>query len=285
VQLEGAGSTETVPFRVRGRLPSGRYELSAAATVGEEAYESGYILIDYDHIRPRRMYVAPKTAWQSVDVVIPANVNVAYVPGVADHGAAALEQLGVPVTVIEPAQLRTADLRRFTALVVGPRAYDASPELRASRDIVLDFARRGGTVVVQYGQYEMTQPGIMPYSITLGRPADRVTDELAPVRVVSPMASVLRTPNVIRPGDFDGWVQERSLYMPRTFDSRYSAPLEINDPGEAPNRGAILTVPVGRGLYVYTTLALFRQLPSGVPGAARLFINLVSAKRSRTSVQ
>jgi hypothetical protein len=154
------------------------------------------------------MYVAPKTAMQSVDVIVPANLNVAYVPGVADHGAAALEQLGIPVTLIEPADLRAADLRRFTTLVVGPRAYDASPELRASRDVVLDFARRGGTVVVQYGQYEMLQPGMMPYAINLSRPADRVTDETAPVRIVAPMAAIVRTPNVIRQSDFADWVQD-----------------------------------------------------------------------------
>ncbi len=287
VQLAGAGSTETIAFRVRGRLPKGPHELTAIATVGDMAFQAGYILVDYDHIRPRRMYVAPKTQVSAVDVRVPANVSVAYVPGVADHGAAALEQLGIPVTTIEPAQLRTANLRRFTTLVVGPRAYDASPELRASRDIVLAFARAGGTVVVQYGQYEMMQQGVMPYPITLTRPADRVTDETAPVRIVAPLSSVLRTPNVITHNDFSAWVQERSLYMPRAFDSRYTAPLEMKDPEETPNRGALLVAPVGRGLYIYTSLSLFRQLPSGVPGAARLLVNLVSARASssRTTVQ
>lgn len=279
VQLAGAGSTETIPFRVKGRLPRGPFELSAVASVGDQEYASGYLLVDYDHIRPRRMYVGPRTRMQSVNARIPQGLTVAYVPGVADHGAAALEQLGIPVTVIPPAALRTADLRRFRTLVVGPRAYDASAELRASRDIVLAFARAGGTVVVQYGQYEMMQPGIMPYPITLTRPADRVTDETAPVRVAQPNAAILRVPNVIDSTDFAAWVQERGLYMPRTFDARYSAPLEMSDPGEPANRGAILVAPVGRGLYIYTTLSLFRQLPSGVPGAARLFVNLVSARR------
>jgi hypothetical protein len=278
VQLAGAGSTETVPFRVRGRVRPGAYELGVIATVDTTEHRSGYVLVDYDHIRPRRMYIAPATLLQAVDVVVPPGVNVAYVPGVADHGAAALEQLGVPVTVIDPAQLRTADLRPFTTLVIGPRAYDASPELRASRDIVLRFARNGGTVVAQYGQYDMLQPGVMPYPITLTRPAARVTDENAEVRVVVPNAPILRTPNVITAADFEGWVQERSLYMPNTADARYVAPLELNDPGEAPNRGALLVAPVGRGLYVYTSLSLFRQLPNGVPGAARLLLNMVSAR-------
>ncbi|MGQ0537855.1 MAG: PIG-L family deacetylase [Gemmatimonadaceae bacterium] len=279
IELPGAGSTATVVYRVRGRLPPGRHDMTAVARAGERTYNVGYVLVDYDHIRPRRMYVAPTSSIQAVDVRVPAGLTVAYIPGVADQGAAALQQLGVPVTILEPAELRTTDLRRFTTLVVGPRAYDASPELRASRDIVLAFARRGGTVVVQYGQYEMLQPGIMPYPITLARPADRVTDESAPVRFVRPTAAVLRAPNVLGAADFEGWVQERGLYMPREFDVRYSAPLELNDAGEPANRGAVLTASVGRGMYVYTTLSLFRQLPNGVPGAARLLINLVSMKR------
>ncbi|MGQ0639832.1 MAG: PIG-L family deacetylase [Gemmatimonadaceae bacterium] len=285
VQLPGAGSTETIQFRVRGRLTKGQHEITALASVGEQEFRAGYIVVDYDHIRPRRMYIAPTTMLQAVDVRIPSTVAVAYVPGVADHGAAALEQLGIPVTILAPAELRTADLKRFTTLVVGPRAYDASPELRASRNIILDFARGGGTVVVQYGQYEMLQPGMLPYPITLTRPADRVTDEGAQVRFVVPTASVLRTPNVITVTDFEGWVQERGLYMPRTFDSRYVAPLEMNDPDEAPNRGALLVAPVGRGVYIYTTASFFRQLANGVPGAARVFVNLVSAKPVRRSTR
>ena len=141
----------------------------------------------------------------------------------------------------------------------------------------VERTRRGGTVVVQYGQYEMTQPGIMPYPITISRPHDRVTHEDAPVTLLDPAARVLSSPNRITDANFAGWVQERSLYMPRTFDDRYRAPLSMNDPGEAANRGAVLVAPVGSGMYIYTTLALFRQLPAGVPGAARLFVNLLSA--------
>jgi hypothetical protein len=163
-------------------------------------------------------------------------------------------------------------------VVVGTRAYEASPTLMANNPRLLAYARNGGTLVVQYGQYEMLNPGMMPYPITLGRPADRVTVEGAPVRVLDPTASVLAAPNAITTRDFDGWTQDRSLYMPRTFDAAYTPLLEMNDPGEAANRGALLVAPVGKGLYVYTSLAFFRQLPAGVPGAARLFVNLLSAK-------
>jgi len=130
---------------------------------------------------------------------------------------------------------------------------------------------------VQYGQFEMANPGMMPYPITIARPGDRVTEENATVRVIDPSSPILNGPNRIGPADWEGWVQERSLYMPRTHDARYRAMLSMNDTGEPPNDGAILVAPLGTGTYVYTTLALFRQLPAGVPGGARLFVNLLSA--------
>jgi hypothetical protein len=121
----------------------------------------------------------------------------------------------------------------------------------------------------------------MPYPITINRPHDRVTVENVPVTIIDSSAAVLRAPNRITTRDFDGWIQDRSLYMPRTFDPSYTPVLEMNDPGEQPNRGALLVAPLGRGTYVYTTLAFFRQLPNGVPGAARLFLNLLAARASR----
>jgi hypothetical protein len=162
---------------------------------------------------------------------------------------------------------------------VGTRAYEASAALRANNARLLDFVRKGGTMVVQYGQTEMAEPGILPYPITLSRPADRVTDEMAPVRIVDPASPVLNRPNKIGPSDFDGWVQERSSYMPHTFDGHYHAVLSMNDPGEPPNDAAVLLAPVGSGTYVYTTLSFFRQLPAGITGPARLFVNLLVSGR------
>ncbi|HYD54167.1 MAG TPA: hypothetical protein VEA99_16140, partial [Gemmatimonadaceae bacterium] len=157
-------------------------------------------------------------------------------------------------------------------------AFEASSALRASAGRVLDFARRGGTVVTQYGQYEMTAPGILPYGITLARPAARVTQEDAPVEVLLPDSRLLRAPNRIGEAEFRGWVQERGLYMPRTFAAEWQAPLSLHDEGEPATRGALLAAPVGRGMYVYTTLSFFRQLPAGIPGPARLFVNLLAAR-------
>jgi hypothetical protein len=273
-----AGSPRrTVEFRVRGSLPEGTHTIDAVAESEGQTFASGYVLVDYDHVRPQRLFRDAAMTIRAVDVAVASRLDVAYVPGVGDNVAPMLEQLGVPITIIEPDKVATADLARFSTLVIGPRAYESSPALVAANPRVLAFARNGGTVVVQYGQFEMANPGMMPYPITFARPADRVTEENAPVRMTDPASPLLSSPNRISTSDWQGWVQERSLYMPRSHDPRYRPLLSMNDTGESPNDAAILVAAVGKGTYVYTTLALFRQLPAGVPGAARLFVNLLSA--------
>jgi LmbE family N-acetylglucosaminyl deacetylase len=278
VTLPGYG-TRRIDFRIEGALPAGQATLSATAETNGETFRSGYVPIEYEHIRPQKLYRPSELRLSVADIVVPAGLTVGYIPGVGDNVEPMLEQLGLRVSVLDPASLPTADLSRFTTIVVGPRAYEANADLRANNGRLLDFARNGGTLVVQYGQYEMTEPGMMPYPITLNRPHDRVTDENAPVRVLDPQSPVLTVPNKITDADFAGWVQERSLYMPHTFDPHYHAVLSMNDPGEPPNDGAVLVAPLGKGTYVYTSLAFFRQLPAGVPGAARLFVNLLQAGR------
>jgi len=258
-------------------LPEGRHVISAVAESEGVRYESGYTLVEYDHIRPQRLFHDATLELSAVDVKIAPGVNVAYVPGVGDNVAPMLEQLGVPVTIIQPDRVGTADLSRFTTVVIGPRAYETSPALVGANPKLLSFARTGRTLVVQYGQFEMASAGMMPYPITIVRPGDRVTEENAVVRVTDSASLILNSPNRIGATDWEGWVQERTLYMPRTHDERYRTMLSMNDTGEPANDGAILLAPLGKGTYVYTTLALFRQLPAGVPGGARLFVNLLSA--------
>ena len=267
----------TVEFRIRGTLPEGRFRIGAVAESEGHRYATGYTLVDYDHIRPQRLYRNATIELSAVNVQVAAGLDVAYIPGVGDNVAPMLAQLGVPITIVEPDKVAAMDLSRFTTVVVGPRAYETSAALVAANPKLLDFARRGRTLVVQYGQFEMANPGMMPYPITIVRPGDRVTEENAAVRVIDPSSPILNGPNRLVPSDWDGWVQERSLYMPRTHDARYRTMLSMNDTGEQPNDGAILIAPLGTGTYVYTTLALFRQLPAGVPGGARLFVNLLSA--------
>jgi LmbE family N-acetylglucosaminyl deacetylase len=275
--VAGNSPVRSVEFHVRGTLPEGRHTVFATAESEGHRYSTGYILIDYQHIQPQRLFRSATIDLSAVDVQVASGLNVAYIPGVGDNVAPMLAQLGIPLTIIEPEKIASADLSRFTTVVLGPRAYESSPALVAANPKLLDFARRGHTVVVQYGQFEMASAGIMPYPITIVRPGDRVTEEDAPVRVIDPASPILNAPNRIGAADWQGWVQERSLYMPRTHDERYRTMLSMNDSGEAPNDGAILVAPLGAGTYVYTTLSLFRQLPAGVPGGARLFVNLLSA--------
>jgi LmbE family N-acetylglucosaminyl deacetylase len=277
VTVDSAG-TRTVTFRVRGKLDAGQYHVVATAAVDGVHWRVGYVPIDYEHITPQRQYRESAVSISSVDVVVPANLRVAYIPGVGDNVAPSLTELGIPVTIVQPSDIPSTDFSSYSTVVVGPRAYQASRELRDNNQYLLTYARNGGTLVVQYGQYEMAQPGMMPYPITIARPHDRVTEENAAVTVLDPGARAFTFPNRITEADYAGWVQERALYMPRTFDPAYHPLLAMNDTGEQPNRGAILLAPYGKGMYVYTTLAFFRQLPAGVNGGARLFVNLLALK-------
>jgi hypothetical protein len=260
---------------VRGTLPAGKHVITAVAESDGKKFDSGYIPIRYEHIRPQ-MIVRPATmAIEAVDAQLPHGVSVAYVQGVGDNSAPMLAELGVPVTVLDARALAATDLSRFTTVVIGTRAYESDPALAAQNPRLFEWVGRGGTMVVQYGQGEMARPGMMPYPIALASPAARVTDEASPITVLAPNDPLLSAPNRITDADWRGWVQDRAVYMPSTIDPHYQTVIATNDPGEPPNPGGILRVAVGRGSYIYTTLAFFRQLPAGVPGAARLFVNLL----------
>ncbi|MEO5902829.1 MAG: PIG-L family deacetylase [Gemmatimonadaceae bacterium] len=277
VTIDSAGS-RTVTFHVHGNLAPGRHVVSAAGTMDGKTYSSGYIPIEYEHITPERIYRPSSLVVSTVDVAVPANLRVAYIRGVGDNVEPTLVQLGIPVTIVQPAEIPTVDLSKFNTVVVGPRGYQASRELIDNNPYLLAYAKNGGTLVVQYGQYEMMRPGLMPYPVTISRPADRITEEVAPLTIIDAASPAFHYPNKITQADFNGWVQERSLYMPHTFDSHYHALISGNDPGEPANSGMILVTPYGKGVYVYTTLAFFRQLPAGVAGGTRLFVNLLSMK-------
>ena len=178
--------------------------------------------------------------------------------------------------LLEPDELAAAPLAGYDVIVVGIRAYESRPDLVTHNQRLLDYVQEGGTAVVQYNQYQYTAPGLAPYPITMARPHDRVTDHTAEVTLLQPEHPIFNYPNQIGPEDFEGWVQERGLYFLNTWDERYTPLIEMADPGEASNRGSLLITEYGQGTYVYTGLALFRQIPAGVPGAYRLFVNLLA---------
>jgi hypothetical protein len=238
-------------------------------------------------------------------LALPKLARIGYVRGAADRVPEALQSAGLPVTLLDAAALERGDLTRYDAIVIGSRAYETEPALAQHNGRVLDYARQGGLVLVQYQQRAFFENDYAPYPLTVGgrplrlddppvrglgagtgpggsRPAgppvshDRVTDERAPVRLVVPGHPALRVPNRITPADWAGWVQERGLYFARSWDERYQPLIETHDPGELPLEGGLLVAKVGRGTYVYSGLSFFRELPAGVPGAWRLFANLLA---------
>lgn len=273
-----------VYFHVTGRMSPGRDSISATAKSHGESFNLGFVPIQYEHIRPLRAYRRSTVQIEAVNATYAANMKIGYIRGVGDNVMPMLEELGLSVTELDPVLLPRTNLSGFTTIVLGSRAYEANPSaMVAATPLLLKFARDGGTIVTQYGHAEIAQPGLLPLPITMSRTGARVTDEHAVVRVIDPGSPLLASPNRITERDFADWVQERTLYMPQTFDPRWRRVFSMNDPGEPANDAAVLIAPVGRGTYVFTTFAFFRQLPAGNPGAARLFINLLSAdQRSAT---
>jgi hypothetical protein len=192
----------------------------------------------------------------------------------------ALEQLGCTVTTLDAADLTLEKLRGFDAVVLGVRAFNERPELSDNLSGLIAYVEQGGTVVVQYNRPNGLKDkalGPYPLSIQGGAPQLRVTNENAPVTFLAPNHPALNAPNKITAADFEGWFQERGAYYPSAWDeAHYTAILEMNDPGELPLKSSVLISKHGSGYFVYTGLSFFRQLPAGVPGAYRLFANLIS---------
>lgn len=284
-QLPEGGQQAMLAFEVTPPEVQGAASLEAVAHTGGRDISLGLISINYEHIPPQTVLPASQTRAVREDVRISAR-QVGYVMGAGDEIPGLLRQLGCEVTLLDDAGLTRGDLSHFDTIITGVRAWNVRPELRANYARLFDYARQGGTVVVQYnvleGGFGGGDPTVLknigPYPIRIGR--DRVTVEEAPVRILKPDQRLLHSPNTITSGDFAGWIQERGLYFPAEWDGHYETLLEMNDPGEKPLAGGVLYAKYGEGAYVFTSLAFFRQLPAGVPGAIKLFANLVSAGKA-----
>lgn len=257
-------------------LRPGRYEVRAVAedSAGER-YDVGTFTVDYPHIRPRSWLRPAVAVLVAAPLALPPVARIGYIRGAADRVPEALLAAGFPVEVLDSGTVARGDLSRYGAIVVGPRAYETDTTLVRSNGRLLDYARKGGLLLVQYQQYQFVRAGLAAWPITIARPHDRVTDEAAPVRELVPGSPVFHRPNPIGAEDWQGWVQERGLYFARTWDPAYT-PLLVHDPGEGPKEGGLLVGRLGKGTYIYTGLAFFRELPAGVPGAFRLFANLLA---------
>jgi len=277
--LTGPGRTATLDFEVTpvGRASAGAHYVRAwAETASGRRHGLGYTVIEYPHIRRSLLFDEAAARIEAFELAVDRDVRVAYVPGAGDAVPDAMAAMGVRVEVLDESAVASGDLSDFDVIVLGIRAYETNPALVAGNERFLEWVRSGGVLIVQYQQYGYFSGNYAPYPMQAQRPHDRVTDETAAVTILSPDHVLFNRPNRIGQADFDGWVQERGLYFPHEWDAHYEPLLEMADPGEGPKRGSLLVADYGEGLYVYTGLSLFRQLPAGVPGAYRLLANLLS---------
>ena len=257
----------------------GRTPLEIAAVLADgQRFSLAVPELDYPHIRATPRPANARVAVQATDLRLPPVKRVGYVRGASDRVPEFLRQAGVPLELLGPEQLDAGDLSRYDAIVVGSRAYETDPALARANHRILDYAKNGGLVIVQYQQYPFIDGKFAPFPLEIARPHDRITDETAPVTVLDPASPVFNTPNKIGPEDWNGWIQERGLYFARTWDPAYTPLLSMKDPDTADLQGGLLVAKLGKGTYVYTGLAFFRQLPAGVPGGYRLFANLLGLK-------
>lgn len=279
VEFARKGEEKTLTFRVQAPARAAEGQLSAAVRVDGKDYTLRMVTIKYDHI-PQQSVLMPATAHAArLDLKVTAK-NVGYFMGAGDEVPKALRQMGCTVTMLETKDLEASNLAQYDAVVVGVRAYNTKDDLKFSQAALLDYAQNGGTLVVQYNTTgELVTDRLAPYPMKLSR--TRTTDETAEMRFRLPEHPLLNTPNKITASDFAGWVQERGLYFPGEWDAAFEAPLSCNDPDEKPADGSLLIAKYGKGYYIYTGLSFFRELPAGVPGAYRLFANLISTNQMR----
>ena len=254
----------------------GRYRVSALVQANGRDFKQGYSLVTRPDIGGFFYYQPAVQHASVVDVKVPPGLKVGYIMGAGDDIPDVLRQIGLDVAVLTPEDVAKGNLQRFGTIVLGIRAYDTREDVKKNNQRLLDYVRDGGTLLVQYNtQPTDFNPGsYTPYPATLSR--NRVTVEDAPVTVLQPENQVFHYPNQIVEKDFAGWVQERGLYFMEPFDAKYTPLLASNDPGEQPQKGGLLLAQYGKGYYIYTGYAFFRQLPFGVPGAIRLYVNLLS---------
>ena len=266
-------SEEAVNFMVTPPANAEVADLQALVTIDHKTYNRGISVITHKHIPEQVLFPLNTVKAVKLNIQIKSK-NIGYLVGAGDEVPRSLQQIGYNVTMLKDADMNLETLTKFTTIIVGIRAYNILDRINFYHDHLMEYVKNGGNVIVQYNTNSglKTNPGPYPMKIS----TDRVTVEGAEVSVLLPDHPALNTPNKITKADFDGWVQERGLYFPNEWDSKYQALISIHDPGETPKNSSILIAKYGKGNFVYTSISWFRQLPAGVPGAYRIFTNLIS---------
>jgi LmbE family N-acetylglucosaminyl deacetylase len=273
--LPNAGDQAKLTFSVTAPAQPATADITAEAKVGGRIYDNERVVINYPHIP--LLFLQPSARLKAVCLNLAIRgQNIGYLPGAGDSVAECLEDMGYKVTQLTGADLTADNLEKFDAVVIGVRAFNVRTDLVANLSALFAYVEAGGNVIEQYNRpgRDLKTDQLAPYSLHIS--SDRVTDETAPMTFLAPDHPALNTPNKITIADFDGWIQERGIYYPDQWDDHFTPILACSDPGEAPLKGGLLVADYGKGHFVYTGLVFFRQLPAGVPGAYRLFANLVS---------
>ncbi|MFT7071582.1 PIG-L family deacetylase [Patiriisocius sp. Uisw_017] len=272
--LERSGETTTVYFTVTPPEDQSEGLLRPLIQIGDRYFDQELVTIDYDHI-PFQSVLMPSEAKVSRLNIVKKGQNIGYIEGAGDAIPESLTQIGYTVTTIAPSAINTTDLSNYDAIVVGIRAYNTVPELAFTQTALNKYVENGGTLILQYNtSRRLVTEDLAPYPLKLSR--DRVTDEFSQVKILASNHKILNSPNKITQADFENWVQERGLYFPNEWSKEFTPILSMKDKGSPQLKGALLVADYGKGHYIYTGLSFFRELPAGVPGAYRLFANLVS---------
>lgn len=284
---QGDKTAVTFEVSIPANAKADAYKLTAVANVGGKEYSRQVQEIAYPHIQTHRIY-SPSAVTAQVVELATAPVKVGYIMGSGDKVPEAIKRLGLDVTMLSEKDLSTGNLNQFDTIVVGIRASQVRPDMVANNGRLLEFVRNGGTLIMQYQQQEFMRENLAPFPVRMDAVVNgtqrisnlRVVDETAPVKILVPDHVVFNYPNKISERDFDNWIQERNLYSLSNLDPRYTALLSTQDPGEEPVTGGLVYAKIGKGHYVYNSYSFFRQLPTGNPGAYRLFANLLSLPKS-----
>ena len=281
--LDLKGSEQTVNFSVHPPEAQSEGTITATATMNGKTSDKSLTIIAYEHI-PTQTVLLPASA-----KVVKLNIQkrgemIGYIMGAGDEVPIGLRQIGYHVTMLGENDIYPASLENLDAVMLGIRAFNTIDRLRYQRNVLMDYVKNGGTLIVQYNTaHQLVTQDLGPYPLKLSR--DRIADETAPVTFLKPNHPVLNQPNTITQADFSGWVQERGLYFPNEWDEHYDAILSLTDPGEEdkPKKGSLLVAKYGKGYYIYTGLSFFREIPAGVPGAYRLLTNLISIGKEESA--
>jgi LmbE family N-acetylglucosaminyl deacetylase len=272
--IEQKGQQQTVVFSVQPPNEQHDGYIKPLVQVGDAYFESELVTIDYDHIPFQSVLMPSEAKVVRIDIQKKGQ-HIGYINGAGDAIPESLKQIGYTVTTILPSEITSENLKQFDAIVVGIRAYNTVPELDFKQAELNQYVKDGGTLLLQYNTSRgMSDTDLGPLPLKLSR--DRVTDENSEVEILAPKHTVLNSPNKITQDDFNNWVQERGLYFPGEWDPSFTPILGMNDKGYPQTKGSLLVANYGKGHYIYTGLSFFRELPAGVPGAYRLFANLLS---------